>query len=55
VEDLPVVVALLPDDVPQEQQLSLKAVFIMYRCGKGSTRAGWVVKGLGVQVETGIG
>jgi hypothetical protein len=59
--DCSIIVAALPEDVPQEQQLLMKAALItqssssVYQCGKGSIFAGWVVVGARVQVEFGMG
>jgi hypothetical protein len=57
--DLPVIVAILFEDVPQEHQLSLHAVFItqssspMLNSRQYCLFIGWVMMGLGIQVETG--
>jgi hypothetical protein len=56
--DLQVVVAVLPENVSQEQQLLLRVssshralASPVYGCGKGSTGAEWVVMGLGIQLD----
>jgi hypothetical protein len=58
--DLPVIVAILFEDVPQEYQLSLQAVFItessgsVYKSGQYHLFTGGVMIGLGVEVEIGV-
>jgi hypothetical protein len=58
--DLSVVVAILLEDVPQEHQFGLQAVFItessgpMHQCRQYRLFIGWVMIGLGVEVETGV-
>jgi hypothetical protein len=58
--DLPVVVAILFEDVPQECQLGLQAVFITNNCGTVYKSGwyglfiGWVMMGLGVEAEIGV-
>jgi hypothetical protein len=58
--NLPVVVAFLFEDIPQENQLSLQAAFVtkssgfVYQSGQYWLFIGWVMKGLGVEVEIGV-
>jgi hypothetical protein len=58
--DLPVVVAILFEDVPQEHQLSLQAVFITESSGpvhqsrEYSLFIGWVMMGIDIGVEIGV-
>jgi hypothetical protein len=52
--DLPVDVAILPENVPQEHQRHMKAVLVtqssspVYQCGKYGMLVGWVVMRAGV-------
>jgi hypothetical protein len=58
--DLPVVVAILFEDVPQEQQLGLQAVFITKSSGPVRQSRqyrlfiGWVMVGVGAEVDIGM-
>jgi hypothetical protein len=58
--DLPVAVAILPEDVLQEHQLGLQAVFItestgsVYQSRWHRLLIGWVMMGLGVEVKIGV-
>jgi hypothetical protein len=58
--DIPAFVAILFEDVPQEHQLGLQAVFItelsgsVYQSGKYRLFLGWVIMGLGFKVEFGV-
>jgi hypothetical protein len=55
--DLLVVVSILPENVPQEHSLRMKAVLIswssspVHQCGKYRLLAGWVVVGSNVKLE----
>jgi hypothetical protein len=58
--DLSSVVTILFEDVPQEPQLSLQAVFItessgsVYQSGECRMFIGWVMMGFGAEVEIGV-
>jgi hypothetical protein len=58
--DLPVIVAILFEGVLQEHQLNLQAVFItessgsVYQIGEHRLFIGWVMMGLGVEVEIAV-
>jgi hypothetical protein len=58
--DLPAIIAILFEDVSQEHQLGLQAVFItkssgsVYQGGEHHLFIGWVMTGLGTEVEFGV-
>jgi hypothetical protein len=58
--DLPAVVAILFEDILQEHQLGLQAVFMtkssgsLYQSGQYHPFIGWVMMGFGVVAEIGV-